>query len=151
MKKNKFAQDLTKVLTLISALFFMGCQTLNQKDKMATQPPASAEQSHETAQQPKTPETQKLKWDMHPDQDGTVVGYRIYLKNKKAKKGTLLIDLKDPKATELPLTYLGQINEEKANYLYLTVYDQKNIESKPSEMICVGKKCPQSKTEHQQK
>ncbi len=151
MKKNKLAQDLKKIAALTSALFFLGCQTMNQKDKMATQPTASAEKSNETVQQQKMPETQKLKWDMHPDQDGTVVGYRIYLKGKKAKKGTLLIDLKDPTATELPLTYLGQINEEKANYLYLTVYDHKNIESKPSEIICVGKKCPQPKAETQQK
>ena len=88
----------------------------------------------------------KLKWDKYSD-DATLVGYRIYLKKNKSKKSKLLIDIKDPSATEVPLRYLGQINMDKHSYVYMTAYDQKNIESDASEAICVGRKCPSQKND----
>ena len=84
----------------------------------------------------------KLSWSKHPNTKGNLKGFRLYVEQNKAGKGKLLLDIKDPAATEVSLaSFIDKLDFSRANYLYLTAYDTGNNESNPSGKVCWGKEC----------
>ncbi len=115
-----------------------GCQTT----------PKSVETSSQTVEvaptaTPTPAEPTKLRWNPHPNEKGTLAGYRIYLNQGGGIKGKLLLEIKDPKVTEISLEqFKSLIESNKAYYIYLSAFDKANHETADGQnKICLGKGC----------
>jgi len=89
----------------------------------------------------------RLVWDRHPNRNGRLAGFRLYAGDKQKNSiKKLLLEINDPKATQIYISQIkNKLDPEKANYLYLIAYDNKNKESHPSNITCWGKKCKKEK------
>lgn len=153
MTKNR---TLGLLFVAASTMLILSCQTTPQKSVETTTPtvqqPTAADTKDSSNIQPQKVEMQpskiekktRLKWDAYTADKGKLAGFRLYLRTDEGK-AKLLMDIKNPKTTEVPLAKFKRLmNDEKANYLYLTAYDKDNKESPPSEAVCLGKLAPDS-------